>query len=115
MDALEGIEEYVHLLSDKEKEFLNTFLEETVITNFQHKGKHLYKSKKKRREFYGDNNARNRCIYTKAKAMQGLISFDNPDTLTAVIDRNQSDMNIEDQMIALIGIKRSGILKDSEE
>lgn len=59
--------DYVHLLDDTEKQFLNNFLEETVNTNFKHEGKKFIKSKKKQLEIYNENNARNRCLYNIAK------------------------------------------------
>ena len=114
MEALDGIQEYVHLLSDKEKEWLNRFLEETVITNFQHKGKLIYKGKKKRREFYGDNNLRNRCIYNKSKAMGTLLFVDN---FNGVMDNNLNNNtnNTEDAMVELLTAKRSGVFESDED
>lgn len=64
--------DYVHKLNDKEKEFLNSFNEEWVNANFSHKGEKLYTSKKDKKACYDRNNARNRCIYTKAKASEHL-------------------------------------------
>jgi hypothetical protein len=114
-DYFEGIEEYVDQLSDKEKDWLNRFLEETVVTNFQHKGPLIYKTKKARREFYNANNARNRCTFTKAAAMGTLTSYETIAALEHLID-NKDGLNtpndIEDAMIASIELKRSGVLED---
>lgn len=114
-DALDGIEEYVDQLNDKEKEWLNRFLEETVITNFQHKGPLIYKGKKKRREFYGENNARNRCMFTKASAMGMLLQVQNSGALTAIIDQDQDAItadDVENAMIEMIDSKREPISED---
>jgi hypothetical protein len=105
--------DYVDKLSDKDKAWLNSFLEETVITNFQHKGKKHYKTKKGRREFYGANNARNRCMFTKAKAMGTLVNTSNPMALASIIDNQQNHdtaSEIEDAIITAIGIRDN--LKD---
>lgn len=60
--------DYVGKLNDKEKAWLNSFLEEEVNAKFDHPGKKLNKSKKDKRRIYSNNNARNRCIFTRAKA-----------------------------------------------
>lgn len=115
-DYLDGIEEYVHLLSPDEKAWLNSFLEETVITNFKHKGKKFYKSKKAKREFYNSNNARNRCMQTKAAAMHMLDSTDTmPGSMDAMfsteIGADRQD-DVEDAMIAALELKRSGAIEE---
>jgi hypothetical protein len=100
--------DYVDKLNDKDKAWLNAFLEETVITNFDHKGKKFYKSKKAKREFYNSNNARNRCMYTKAEAMHTIINTKNPNALSAIIDNTDKDTKneIEDALIEAISTKR---------
>lgn len=66
--------DYWDKLTPKEKEWLNSFLEETVITNFAHKGKKLIKTKKGKREAYNRNNARNRDLLNMAQST-GLIRY----------------------------------------
>lgn len=109
LEALDGIQEYVDQLNDKEKDWLNRFLEETVITNFQHKGKHHYKTQEKRREFYRDNNVRNRCIYTRSKAMGALTNIDTQAALANLMDfadYQSGVLDSEDSMIAMLDLKR---------
>ena len=99
--------DYLDQLSASEKEFLNRFLEETVIANFKHKGEKIYEDP---REFYGANNARNRCQYTKAKAMGMLISTPNPTALSSLVDNADNTGtadSVEDAMIAMIDYKKS--------
>lgn len=67
--------DYLHKLNDKEKEWLNNFTEERVNANFNHKGKIIHKTKALRKECYDMNNARNRCILTRAKASGQLVSI----------------------------------------
>jgi hypothetical protein len=97
---------YLDQLNDKEKKFLNAFLEETVITNFQHKGKKIYKDRK---PFYDANNARNRCMYTAAKASGALQSTATAEALSLLLD-NYSDTadDVENALIRAIELKRSG-------
>lgn len=108
--------DYISQLNDEEKEWLNSFLEETVITNFKHKGKKLLKTKKARRECYASNNARNRCMYTKAKAMNALTNVSNPQALAAVLDVEQSQNitvnDVEDAFLTAIMIKKDGNFDD---
>lgn len=112
LDQLET--DYIDKLSDEEKAWLNAFLEETVITNFQHKGRKFYKSKKAKREFYGSNNARNRCLFTKAKAMNTIVNSKNPQALQSLLDATEqvTASEMEDLFITAIEIKRSGRSED---
>lgn len=109
--------DYVSQLNDEEKAWLNSFLEETVITNFQHKGKKLYKTKKGQREHYGSNNARNRCMFTKAKAMNMIVNTSNPQALAAILDKDNMDSvgynEVEEALITAITLKRKGNLEDT--
>jgi hypothetical protein len=109
LDQLET--DYIDKLSDKDKAWLNAFLEETVITNFQHKGKKFYKSKKAKRELWGTNNARNRCMFTKAKAMNAIVNTENPQALASILDSEyMSTMHpgeYEDAVLEAIMIKRN--------
>lgn len=112
LDQLET--DYLDKLNDEEKAWLNAFLEETVITNFQHKGRKFYKSKKAKREFYSSNNARNRCQFTKAKAMNTIVNTKNPQALQSLVDAMEQTTasEMEDLFIAAIEIKRSGRTED---
>lgn len=76
-EEIQDIATYVHKLSDKEKAWLNSFVEEEINANFSHSGRKFTKSKKKQREIYTRNNARNRDIYTRAKAQNKLTSLDD--------------------------------------
>lgn len=69
--------DYVHKLNDKEKEFLNNFVEEEIHANFNHRGKILNKAKKHKKRVYDSNNARNRCQYTISKATGILYDLDH--------------------------------------
>lgn len=66
--------DYIDKLSDKEKEWLNTFSEEFNNANFRHGKKILHKSKALKKDCYGMNNRRNRDILTREKA-QGLLLY----------------------------------------
>jgi len=64
----------IRALTEAEKDWLNRFNEETVNANFKHKGKKIDATKASKKRSYDKNNARNRCIYTKAKA-SGTLSY----------------------------------------
>jgi len=65
--------DYLDKLSEKELDFLDKFTSETINASFDKDDKkNLIKGKAKKREIYGENNARNRCIYTKKKAHNEL-------------------------------------------
>lgn len=70
--------DYLDQLNDKEKEWLNAFNSETVVTNFDnHAGPKLYTEVEDRRSLYRDNNRRNKCIYTIAKVSNKLDTVVN--------------------------------------
>lgn len=71
--------DYIDKLSDKEKEWLNSFTEEYTCANFNHKGKKLHKTKALKKDCYNRNNQRNRCILTKSKASGKLESIEEID------------------------------------
>jgi len=106
--------DYLDKLSPEEKDFLNRFLEETVITNFQHKGDKLYKDRK---PFYDANNARNRCLYTKLHAMGALYHAANSEALNSLIDDKTSvNSNTEEEMLLeAIALKMSGNWEEETE
>ena len=69
--------DYLHLLTEKEKAWLNSFNEEYVNANFNHKGKKIHKKREHRLESYGRNNSRNRDILTRAKAMNRAYDYNS--------------------------------------
>ena len=98
-------QDYIHLLSDKEKQWLSNFMEEELGANFHHKGKKLNKTKADKRRCYGNNNARNRCLYSIAKATGYLSEFDPGE-----IDKKQkgAERCVEDNLIDELDKKSSG-------
>lgn len=106
--------DYLDQLSEKDKDFLNKFNEEFVLSNFKHPGKVLDDSQEAKRASYNANNARNRCIYTKAKVTGLLNNTLTEKHLSSFIDQDaeQAYRNHEDTLIEVIGLKNSGILKD---
>jgi hypothetical protein len=96
--------DYIDKLTDKEKEFLNTFSEEFIGAKFNHGKPILNKKDKHKKSCYSNNNARNRCVYSKAIA-QNLISDDY--TMPEVDYEIQKD-SYEDYLIELMDAKKSG-------
>jgi hypothetical protein len=92
MEEISDIASYVNQLSEDEKEWLNSFVEEYVNANFNHgkervhpveyveferKNGTKYKADKHKKACEDRNNARNRCIYTKSKTTGNLQSYDD--------------------------------------
>ena len=90
MDEVADIASYVNQLNEEEKEWLNSFVEEYVNANFNHgkdrvhpveyveierKNGTKYMADKHKKQCEDKNNARNRCIYTKAKTTGNLESY----------------------------------------
>jgi hypothetical protein len=84
--------DYVNKLSEKEKMWLNNFMEEYVNGNFNHEGKRIHKKKNKnavvkktgkkrvidvyKQEAEKRNNDRNNDVLTRAKAYGGAFSIE---------------------------------------
>lgn len=71
--------DYLEKLSDKEKEWLNKFTEEYTNASAgkrpEQKRKQLHKTNKLVKDCFDRNNARNRCVWTKAKAQGKNLSL----------------------------------------
>lgn len=68
--------DYIKDLDEKSKQYLTSFVEETLNARFNHSGKKLIKSKAKKREIYTENNARQRDAYGQNKAMGRNVDAD---------------------------------------
>lgn len=102
--------DYLDKLSDKEKEFLSQFATEHYSADFRGDAT-LIKGKKKRREIYNNNNARNRDLYSLAQGYGGIESFIkyNPETKSPenIKVEKVETLNPEDALNELIDIKGS--------
>lgn len=90
--------DYLDKLSDKEKEWLNTFSEEFNNANFNHGKKILHKSKLLKKDCYGMNNRRNRDILTMQKAKGAILYIEEltdgelrPEILDVINDKKEED------------------------
>lgn len=87
--------DYIGKLNEKEKIWLNGFLEEWVGANLQHKGKKFHKTKKERKLVFDKNNARNRDAFVTTK-MLGKLEY----------QKNATTENPEDALIMLCDLSR---------
>lgn len=94
-------QDYLHKLGPKELKWLSDFQEEFYRGNFQHGGKKLHNSKKKQKECYNRNNARNRDILSLAK-VKGMV--DGNDVSTA-LENKATNNNSEDVLLTLLDEK----------
>jgi hypothetical protein len=98
--------DYYHLLNDEEKAFMNAFLSETIVTNFNHGGPELYTAVEDKRMFYRENNYRNKdaISYAKSKSM-----LSNVDDIMKAQDRQTHSTadEVENELIDIITLKNS--------
>lgn len=87
--------DYVHKLSDDEKAWLNKFTEEYVNANIPKYKPKLHKTKKLKKDCYDRNNARNRDVFTRAKAGSQLKYLEELKT-------NLIESHLEDRIIEKI-------------
>ena len=92
--------DYLHKLNDKEKAWLNNFMEEYVNANMQHEGKKFHKTKKSRKKVYDKNNARNRDAFTQSKIRNNLNYYDT-------IHQVDGTENLENRMILEYDLKNN--------
>lgn len=104
-------QDYVHKLTDKEKQWLSNFNEEYVSANFNHPGPTLHKSKKMKRDCYNRNNARNRDSYSITKSAYIL---EGENKLPAGVEKNRStnERETEEVWVAKIDVQEG--FKDGE-
>lgn len=112
--------DYLHKLTPEELKWLNSFTEEYINADFNHKGKRIHKKiiklkhikyKNKNKEIdvyksdsYKRNNDRNSDIYTRMQASGKLLDLDSIS--------NKKDTGFEDRLIEKLDAEK---LDDSDE
>src|ERR1700675_796652 len=99
-------QDYIDKLSEKEKQWLNNFMEESVGANFNHEGKKHYKTKAEKRKIYTENNARNRDIMSRVSAIGMLDAYTKATEDYLESEEAQSVSDIEDALIEHIDSKK---------
>ena len=111
-------QDYRHKLNKKELEFLDKFNAEFIGATFQktktkkYSSKNIHKTPKKRKEVYSSNNARNRCVYNKARTSSNLVMVEDASTIDQIAPR-QIELEkslIEDEIIQQIDAKEKAKL-----
>lgn len=97
--------DYIQNLSEKEKLWLNKFTEEEYRAYFNKDKKRHINKKANRKAIYNANNARNRCVYSKAKGRKQL-DFGDLDILHNAMEQENNLTNPEDAIIEMIDRSR---------
>lgn len=95
-DNIEDVQEYVNQLNDTEKDWLNRFMEEYNCADLNHKGKKLHKKDHHKKTINKSNNARNRCILSRAKASNEIRYLEDLKKEERLVE------NFEDNLIKTI-------------
>lgn len=106
--------DYAHKLNEKEKAWMNSFMEEDLGANFDHRGKKIYKnSNPKRKASYRRNNYRNLDMYGQAKVQGKVVDTKIEDALdehfeTDLIEsiNRRQEAAIEEKRFLSMGSKR---------
>lgn len=106
--------DYADKLTQEEKIWLATFMEEDLGARMKHPGKKIYKKKKDKLEAYRRNNKRNWDIYSIARAT-GM--FDNEELNNTMLDSRQNleTTHPEDAIVELIDEMRKNAKLTEEE
>lgn len=101
--------DYVHKLSEEDKDWLDRFTSEVIITNFNHRGEQLITDVEEKRSLYRDNNKRNVDIFSTNKANGSLMYSSNGLNKEDPITGNPDDFKneYEDLLIAKMDVNRS--------
>lgn len=80
-DYIDGVrnssgEEVIRPLTDQEKEWLNKFYKETIVTSFKKDGSDFYDDVEDQRSLYRDNNKRNTCLYNFLHRINRIAELD---------------------------------------
>ncbi len=112
--------DYVHTLSEKDKKWLNQFTEEYTNAGIKKGRKNLHSTKALKKDCYDRNNARNRCQWTREKAigrelyleeMKKLLTPNPEDEITTRIDLESDGFFTEEGEIIEADILISGTSK----
>lgn len=95
--------DYIDDLNEEEKAWLNKFMDEELNAHFKNDERDITQSKEEKKEIYGKNNARNRCIYGIAKASNMVVDDVRPENDMKITDSGL----FEDYMIDQIDKKRA--------
>lgn len=102
-------------LTDKEKEFLNKFYSEYIITSFKKDGTDLHKSDEERRALYKENNKRNIDLYN-LKLRTGQLESFNSDNYDKIVYDNLNHIDFEEALTNQLEIKEiAEIIVDAVE
>jgi hypothetical protein len=104
--------DYIDQLNDKEKEFLNNFTEEFIGGSFKKNKKQVHPDDLKR-DCYGRNNARNRCVYSRAYARDDVKDVTPNDTSESEFIKMAG--MYEDFLIAKIDMSNGNTDEESED
>jgi len=113
--------EILRPLTHHEKEWLNKFYQETIVTSFKQDGTDLYDTVEERRQFWRDNNVRNVCLFNLLKKTGRLFSLEasHLDTLTTEMsksfDPEEIMMRMEEEGVYHSSDLEDAILRKEEE
>lgn len=101
--------DYIDQLSPEEKNWMSRFMEEYLGARVKHSGKKVHKdlrTKAGRKRLYDANNARNRDMYSLARATGLLNDADPGEAIEAIQFEHYNAHQIEDKLIDQIDESR---------
>lgn len=108
-EEISDINSYIGKLNDEEKAWMNKFVGESINASFsKDNSENLHKKKSQRLQAYSRNNARNRDILTKAKAMGDAVYLED-----LKIKDVKSKVSTEDTLIDELDSKYGENLKSA--
>jgi hypothetical protein len=98
--------DYYDKLNSEEKAWMNSFLSETIVTNFYHAGPEIYTEVEDKRALYRENNSRNKDLvnYGRSKLLEARM---DEAYSAAEAEMMQDPDSIEDYYLKIIELKRS--------
>lgn len=99
--------DYISKLSEEEKIWLSKFNEEYLSGTFEHDSTDFHKGKKRKRDCYSRNNARNRDVFSRNRTYGWVGNDETPKRIM-----EQTPTSPESQENALIDLLDAKIKKD---
>ena len=90
--------DYAEQLSEKDKDYLSSFMEEKLGARFNHDGKKHHKTKSSKRGIYNENNARQRDTYSLGRATGKMVDID-PEIAVGIWQEKYLNYDFEESMI----------------
>ncbi|MDW8345656.1 MAG: hypothetical protein RML94_01770 [Bacteroidia bacterium] len=99
--------DYLNKLSDKERQWLSSFMNEWAKAYLTHPQKKIHKKRKYKKIIYDANNARNRDMWNKFSRVYPKENIPIYTLLDSICNKDNVQLDYEDRLIEFIDYKNN--------